>query len=203
MAEQTETSMNSKKIIILVIALITITAQLYIPISMAKRYEDILKNGKPFIFKVEPRDPADPFKGRYVVLTFPISSGPQSDLKQPEIFRHLNRKAPAYAILQETNDGYTKINNILGDAPKHQNYIKVKYRADYNERYFIELPFNRYYAEESKAPKIEHLVWNREDDEQVHEFYADVRIKNGYGVIAELYIDNVPILKYLEQQKNN
>jgi len=198
MAEQTELGMNSKKLIILLIALITITAQLFIPISMAKRYEDILQTGESYLFKVEPIDPADPFRGRYVVLTFPISRGPLSDLENPDVIKLLPRKSQAYAILSKNEDGFAQLSDIQSHTPSKQNHIKLTHSYSYNEEYFIRLPFNRYYAEETKAPAIESLVWNR-DLEQTHEFHADVRIKNGDGVIAELYINNTPILEYLEQ----
>ena len=71
----------------------------------------------------------------------------------------------------------------------------MSYHSQNNYR--IKLPFNRYYAEENKAPKIEALIW--QDRQNEREFYADVRVKDGYGVIEELYVEGVPILDYLKQ----
>ena len=189
--------MSRSRLLILIVAFLTIAAQLFVPITMAKRYEDILQTGESYLFKVEPIDPSDPFKGRFVVLTFPISRGNVSDLENPEVTRSLSRKSEAYVTLIKDDKGFTRVRDIQPQASEEQNYIKLESVHVYSEEYFITLPFNRYYAEESKAPKIESLLWDRGLDEN-REFYADVRIKDGYGVIAELYINNTPILEYLE-----
>jgi len=194
--------MSRNKILILIIALLTVVAQLFVPISMARHYEDVLQTGESYLFKVMPIDPADPFRGRFVVLDFPVSRGNILKLENPEIVKALPRNSSAYAILVEDNAGFAKIGDIQLQAPSNQNYIKIKNRYSYDEKYSIELPFDRYYAEESKAPEIESLLWNQERD-QNREFYADVRIKDGYGVIAELYVEKTPILEYLEQRSNN
>ncbi|MFT6406642.1 MAG: putative membrane-anchored protein [Arenicella sp.] len=193
--------MSRNRLLILSVALLTIAAQLFIPTSMASRYEDILQTGERYLFKVEPRDPADPFKGRYVVLDFPISSGAIKDLENPVIITELPRKTAAYAIIDRDSDSIARVRDIQKEPPKHQNYVRIKSSYSYNEKYNITLPFDRYYAEESKAPKIESLLWTRVAGQNV-EFYADVRIKNGYAVIAELYVDDIAILDYLEQQQS-
>lgn len=188
--------MSRNKLLILVVALVTMVAQLFVPISMAKRYEDILQTGESFLFKVQPRDPADPFKGRYVVLTFPISRGETKELDNPEVIGKLERKAKAYALIEKGPDGFVRLKDLKKEPPSTQSYIEVKNNYSYNEKYSIKLPFDRYYAEESKAPEIESLLWNRARDEN-REFYADVRIKDGFGVIQELYVEGIPILDYL------
>lgn len=190
--------MSRNKILILAIALLTIGAQLVVPASMAKRYEDILQTGERHLFKVEPRDPTDPFKGRYVVLTFPIARGLTDDLENPEIIDQLLREETVYAIINKGADGFAQINDIQRQAPNNPSYIKVTHSYSYQENYHIKLPFDRYYAEESKAPEIESLLWNRAGDE-TSDFYADVRLKNGDGVIAELYVEDTLILEYLKR----
>lgn len=190
--------MSRNKFLILAIALVTITAQLLVPSGMAKRYEDILQTGQRTLFRVEPRDPTDPFKGRYVVLTFPIETGLTQDLENPEVINTLGRKEAIYALIDEDSDGFARIKGIQKQVPQGQKFVKVTNDYSYQEKYHIELPFDRYYAEESKAPKIESLLWTGPRDEN-REFYADVRLKNGDGVIAELFVDGTPILEYIER----
>ena len=193
--------MKLLKIIALMMAVITILAQLYVPISMANRYENILITGESYFFKVVPRDPADPFKGRYVHLTFPEDSGQISKLKNnTDSVKELTRKDTAYAVYEKDTDGFAKIVDLQKTMPQNVDYIKVKMSYRHNDTYGFKLPFNRYYAEESKAPKIEALLW-RGDREEQKIFYADVRIKDGYGVIAELYVDDAPILDYLRDNQ--
>lgn len=192
--------MSKLKKIALLIALLTIAAQLYVPTSMATRYENILEKGESYLFKVVPRDPADPFKGRYVRLTFPIDNGKISDLENPEKVKNLRSQSNAYVTLDKTTEGLVRILNIEKTKPSAGDFIKVKMGYHYGDEYSIKLPFNRYYAKESKAPKIEALLWNRERM-QDRTFYADVRVRNGYGVIAELYVEDTPILEYLKKNQ--
>ena len=120
--------MSRVKLFILAASLLTILAQLFVPISMANRYENILQTGEAYRFKVEPRDPADPFKGRYVVLTFPIASGNSQDLKTPEIISELDRQANAYAIINKDSNGEVELLDIQNKKPQGQNYIAIKNR---------------------------------------------------------------------------
>lgn len=190
--------MKAIKTLAFVIAVMTVVAQLYVPTSMAKRYADILNTGESYRFKVVPRDPADPFKGRYVRLTFPIDTGKIRDLNsKPDLIRMLKRNDTAYAILEKATDNSAKIVDLQKSAPANGDYVKIKMSYHSQNNYRIKLPFNRYYAEENKAPKIEALIW--QDRQNEREFYADVRVKDGYGVIEELYVEGVPILDYLKQ----
>ena len=194
--------MNKTKIIILCSVLLLMAAQVYAPVSMMLRYEHILDTGTPFRFAVEPIDPADPFKGRYVRLNFPIQQGLMSDLEQPIKKNNFVPRGKAYAILSTNDDGLAMISKIVASEPNDGDYVAVKSRYFLEEKYSIRFPFDRYYAEESKAPKIESLVWNWQGDENQGQsrpaVIAQVHIKNGHGVISELYVDDIPILDYLE-----
>lgn len=190
--------MSVKNKIILSVALITILAQIGTPLSMINRYETILEQGVEYRFIVEPVDPADPFKGRYVRLTFPIARGKYSELEQPLNSKDFKRKDVVYLVLGKSADDTAIITALNKQKPDQGDYVKAKLRSSSKDRYFLKLPFERFYAEESKAPKIESLVWNNAG-EQMQVVTAAIRIKEGEGVIQELYIGEVPVLDYIKE----
>jgi len=62
--------MDRNKIILLVLFLIMVAAQIYVPASMVGFNEDIVQNGKEILLEVAPIDPNDPFRGKYITLNF-------------------------------------------------------------------------------------------------------------------------------------
>ena len=183
------------------ILLAVIAAQLAVPALMIQRYESTLNEGDLYKFKVVPIDPADPFKGRYVTLNFDIADW-ESKYKSDDDFQ---RKDKAYASLSVGSDGFAVIDRLYQSPPK-QAYLKViiRYRAGSTKQnpspsYAISLPFNRYYAEESKAPKIESRLWRQNNGAEFSRASVDVRVLDGLGVIEQLYIDGKPVEEYFDQ----
>ncbi len=184
---------------------IVIAAQIAIPGAMIQRYEATLQEGSLYKFKVVPIDPADPFRGRYVRLNFDIVSW-EFKYESDDRFK---RKDKAYAALKVDNDGFATIDRLYKSPPKDREYLKVmvqyvhsKNKENLSPTYSIALPFNRYYAEESKAPKIERKVWWRNrDDVEASMASVDVRVLNGLGVIEQLYIDGKAVEEYFDSNK--
>ena len=70
-----------------------------------------------------------------------------------------------------------------------------------NEVYFT-LPFDRYYLEETKAPKAEQTYREQNRRNQTNgNTYAVVRIKNGDAALADLYVADKPIRDYFVNRK--
>ena len=72
----------------------------------------------------------------------------------------------------------------------------------------LELPFDRYYMEETLAPEAERAYWDtirrqrrREDDAgpPPPQTFVTVRVKDGHAVLEELYIDDRPVREYLKR----
>ena len=61
--------MINKKTQIVLFVLVAL-AQLYVPAKMIWDQEDVLKNGSEYKFKTDPVDPNDPFRGKYITLSF-------------------------------------------------------------------------------------------------------------------------------------
>ncbi len=161
--------------------------QLYFISSPIIINEDVLKNGKEFNFRIAPVDPEDPFRGRYVTLTFrdnEIDIAPNEEWQYDEM---------VFAELYKAADGYARIKKLHRERPPTPDYIKasVAQLSFLNGRktVFLDLPFDRFYADENKAPLLE---------EQYRQAVSDtssvacvtVCVKNGNAVIKELVLNS-------------
>ena len=176
--------------------------QLYIPAGQIRKYEDILRTGAVYKFRTAPVDPYDAFRGRYVALNY---AGTEAVSRQGEKF---NRHAPAYVALQKDAAGFVHFGEISSETPARGDYLRVEYlyaTGGSGDFAHFRLPFDRFYMEESKAPLAEAAYRkfgnrrNREKDPT----YVVVRIKDGRGVIEDLYIKDIPIRDFLAEEAAN
>jgi uncharacterized membrane-anchored protein len=191
---------QEESIMIKYIVALMIAAQIAIPSAMIQRYESTIQNGSLYKFKVDPVDPADPFKGRYVRLNFDVSGWERKYQSDDQ----LAKKSNAYATLKLDSEGFVAIDRLYKSKPKDQEYLKVKVNYIWAKNklntpttYTISLPFNRYYAQEDKAPEIERRVQRRNRNDEVTSS-VDVRVLNGLGVIEQLYIDGKKVEEYFD-----
>ena len=113
--------MNRK--IILPAFVIMSLVQLYIPAKMIFDAEYVLEDGKEFLFRTAPIDPTDPFRGKYIVLTFEEASA-QVDPKE-EWFQG----APLFVNLTTDEEGFAKIQSVAKEEPVDtEDYIKATIR---------------------------------------------------------------------------
>ncbi|WP_136668225.1 GDYXXLXY domain-containing protein [Flavobacterium sp. H122] len=174
---------------------ILILVQLAIPFQMIRSNNDILENGKTFKFKCIPFDPYDAFRGKYIDLSFDINTA-YSDKK-------IDVSKDVYAVLENDKDGFVKVKRITTSIPPEPNsYLKVKASSQYEyngkTQVSIELPFNRFYMNEYKAP-IAEKVYNAISRDQTKNIYAEIAIKDGQGVIKDVIIDSIPIKDYIKK----
>lgn len=198
------------------ILIVMIIAQIFIPAAMIQRYESTFQNGSLYKFEVAPVDPVDPFKGRYVRLNFPIANW-NVKYQSEDKFK---RKDKIYATLKINSEGYAVIDQLYKSLPKDsdQEYLKVTVRSVYNKysqaelaSYSISLPFDRYYAKETKAPEIERRVMNQDRNtgeltipntstsSNTPTSSVDVRVLNGFGVIEQLYIEGKAVEEFFDR----
>ena len=62
----------------------------------------------------------------------------------------------------------------------------------------VDLPFDRFYMNETVAPEVEAALWAR-GDEPVRAWLA-VRVLGGRAVPEELYLDGIPAREFLERE---
>ncbi len=200
-----------KKNIWLPIAGLVFLIQLLVPAYMIFEQQQTLKYGELHKFKIRPIDPYDPFRGRYVVLSFEavtnaIPYSPHDKIAAEDVKSAPKRNDWVYAIITTDEKGYAKFSELKIDRPKSdENFLRVQIRySNIHNSASIIIPFDRYYAPENKAYSIEDQVRRRSRNSQDN-VYVAVRVRNGKGTIEDLYINEVPILEFVEsnQKKAN
>lgn len=186
--------MNKKWLLglFLVVCLLQIT----IPTSMIHKRESTLKHGEVFKFKTAPVDPFDAFRGRYMALSFE-----QSSLRGSWSASEFRRGRTAYAKLTTDEDGYALISDVQFDKPNDQAFLKVRIHWQRGMSLVVNLPFDRFYMDEFDAPLAEREIirWGRE--RQVSSSYAIIRVRNGFGVIEDLIVEDKPIRDWLASRR--
>jgi uncharacterized membrane-anchored protein len=175
-------------------------AQIAVPWRMIQQSEHVLQDGELFRFKTEPIDPADPFQGRYVWLRIEED---YVHLTEPETDA-IDYNVTGYAILDTDPQGFAYFSAWSAERPTdHANYLKTKARGQavrwedrpqftnpgthkrtrVHQGLQIDIPFTRFYMEESKAPRAEVRARQaaREQD-----CWVEVRILNGAAVIEDV-----------------
>ncbi|MEM8845949.1 MAG: GDYXXLXY domain-containing protein [Bacteroidota bacterium] len=172
--------------------ILMVLVQLFVPANMIWNNEDVLRTGKEFKFKTAPIDPNDPFRGKYIFLSFDnitVEIPKEHDWKRGEAI---------YVSIKEDNNGFAIIDSVSRKEPQQtQDFVKAEvgfinsYQVDkvtMNIRY----PFERFYMEESKAYDAE-ITYRETRRDTTKTAYALVNVKEGDAVLKDVLIDGVPI----------
>jgi uncharacterized membrane-anchored protein len=181
--------------------------QLAIPLTMAYRYERTLREGTVYRFHTEPFDPVDAFRGRYVAIRLRLVAAPHpanQDYAGLEYCVALDRDAQGFATVRtlskERPSGGewlrgTVSDDVFAEWRPHAEDAPPERPALLGTR--IELPFDRYYMEEGKAPQAERVVRNFRSEGPQLDVTARVRVRHGLGAIEGLDVNGVPIERWL------
>jgi hypothetical protein len=180
----------------LVVLSVVVAAQLAIPATMVRQREATLRHGRAYKFRTRPVDPIDAFRGRYIQLWFEQDHAPWSG-------GEIGRGATGYARVEENADGFAVVRAVSAERPKQGDFFKVQasyagWEINASTVYF-QMPFDRFYLEETKAPTAERVYWeNNRRGQSNSNTYAVVRIHNGDAALAELYVGGKPIAEFVK-----
>ena len=174
-----------------------VLVQLYIPSRMIFHNEVVLVSGTEYKFKAAPVDPNDPFRGKYITLSFDANTYQTADTTPWE------QGQPIFVNLTTDSAGYAKVLDISSTEPlDNEDYVKasVSYSvSDTMTMVFIQYPFDRYYMEENKAPEAEvYYTATVMDTNQVT--YAVVLVKKGEAVVKDVMINDVSIVEIVKNR---
>ena len=178
-----------KKYLIIAFAC-TVLVQLSFPLKMIFDRELILLRGETFLMKIEPIDPYDAFRGRYVSINYTNVTAPIPWSMQQEhykfdhdLFIPLKKAANGESIYQEAREIRPSDTDI---------YLRVTPEGptvDY-ETVWIDIPDKRYYMNEYKAPIADRII---------KDAYAQIVVYKGQMVLKGILVDGMPIEKYIDQ----
>lgn len=173
----------------------TMILYLWFPFNMIWQTEKVLKNGTAYRFLLQPIDPYDAFRGRYIILNYNNELLPVQD--------SMNAFQEIYVTLGKDSLGYSRFESVLTNPPKDRDYIKTQVDYYTNGKVQIALPENirYYYANEKTAPEIEkYTLRPRQADSIQNQAYAIIRIRKGEAVVEELYINDLSVKEFLKGQ---
>lgn len=176
--------------------------QLAVPGGMIVRREAVLRDGEAFKFRTAPVDPYDAFRGRYVALRLDTGNGENESGfgfrgVPAEPGRTYRRGQKVYARIEVGDDGFAKLAKVTSAPPADAPWLTARISYSYsNDEVFLELPFDRYYMDEGQAPEAEQ-AYNRLSRREVRNTWVVVRVRNGFSVLEELYLDGLPVREYL------
>jgi uncharacterized membrane-anchored protein len=178
--------------------------QLAAPLWMISRREETLRNGKAFRFKAAPVDPYDAFRGRYVAISVDLSGNTETNrwfgrnsvaVTNAAAFERGQR---VFALLEEGTNGFARVSALIPMRPRDADFIRTRVRWISDASHVaLDIPFDRYYMNEAKAPEAEQAY--REHSRRTNQTaYVTVRVRSGFAVLEELYVDDKPIREFLE-----
>ena len=182
--------MNNK--LILPAFAVMVLAHFYFPVQMIMEKEKTLTSGKEFRFKTAPIDPSDPFRGKYVALSFEQTSGnvPNAD--------GWNYGDPVYVTIAKDSLGFATVAALSLEPPMDtEDYIRATINyvvTDTMSWVSFTYPFDRFYMEESKATNAE-LAYNEAAADTGQLTYALVMVKSGDAIVKDVLINGVPIVE--------
>ncbi|OAM91500.1 GDYXXLXY domain-containing protein [Termitidicoccus mucosus] len=189
---------NARLILFAIFAALTLAA----PLSMIWKYENTLRRGTLHKFRTQPVDPYDAFRGRYVTLSYQNDFVMLNEQQQKNDFPY-GVKGILYVRLKTDDEGFAVPVEASWTTLTGNDVVIVelsRYRGDdRGGRMNFNYPFNRYYLPEDVAPMAEKLYndANRRGwggvERGKSDTYVAVRVRNGAGVIEELYIDGRPV----------
>ena len=196
--------MQYKKLYIFIFVLVA-AIQIYVPAKMVYDSELILDEGAVYKFKAAPVDPNDPFRGKYITLSYDI------DAYEVDIRENWERGESVYVLLRRDEDGFAQVLMLSKDRPGEDvHYVKATVGYVYNlsqgedslKKVNLNFPFVRYYMEESKALPAE-MAYRESTRDTSITTYALIHIKDGQPMIKNVMIGDVPIREIVMNANKN
>jgi uncharacterized membrane-anchored protein len=188
-----------RKPILITAFILMVLAQLYVPADMIFSRQRVLHEGVSLKFRTAPVDPYDPFRGKYIFLSFP------DNVAAVAADQAFNSGDEVYVTFGTDDQGYAVITHVYEQKPEDRDdYLKttVGYHS-MQDSIRINFPFDRFYMEESKAYEAE-LAYGDAQRDAYQEASAIVSIYKGEAVLSEVMINGKPIREVaIERLKEN
>jgi len=162
--------------------------QLAVPSKMVFAQEAVLSQGHEYRFRTAPVDPYDPFRGKYVTLSFDAE-----ECKRPSAGNWMGGES-VYVVLGTDSAGFAVVASVRKEEPQDDvDYVMAKISHVYDERLRLDYTFNRFYMDEDKAPSAENRYREANRRSSAREAYAVVYVRKGEAALKDVMIDGVSL----------
>jgi uncharacterized membrane-anchored protein len=177
--------MKSKKILFGIFALVIFIVPAFIIFGS----EDVLKNGHLHKLQLRGYDPFDPFRGKYLRLSYDDMISCDESLKEGDM---------AYVTLEKDSLGFSFFSYASSTKPDHDDYIEAELLYVGGGMASIKIDnLTKYFINEDKAYEAE-LVLTEFRQERPSEIYVAVRVLDGEARLEDIFVEETPLLEYLE-----
>jgi len=186
--------MNKRNLLLLGFAMVVVV-QLAVPAWMIIERELTLREGQVFKFKTKPVDPADAFRGRYVMLSLEPDTVTVPD---GGVWRYGQK---AFAVLGTGTNGFAIVKRLERTRPAGEPALQVS--ANWSDGKSVHINWqglDRFYMTEDKAPAAE-TAYREHNRRTSQDCSITVRVRGSVGVIENLYIEDQPIQTWLKNHK--
>lgn len=161
--------------------------QLAAPLSRIIEQEEIVEEGTLYKFETRPIDPYDPFRGKYIRLSF---ENTKLNVKHPELWE--NEKEGYFPVLINEK-GFAYVNEPLLVPPEEGDYLIMKVNNYYysDSSIYYNYPFDRFYMNENEALNAEQAYRIANGDRTKSNAFALVKIKEGKAVLEDVIIGGI------------
>jgi uncharacterized membrane-anchored protein len=186
------------KFYIPILFVVLCAAQWYVPLQMIAEQENIHEEGKIFRFKTRPIDPSDPFRGKYITLSYEadrVETMSEEWISGEKIF----------VVLEEDQNGFAAIAYVSKKEPEPSvDYVEAVVAQQTSRKLnggyvHVIYPFNRFYMEESKAKPAEDVFLDANPNNSVQVAYAIVHVKNGHAALSDVIINDRSIVDVVRE----
>lgn len=181
---------------LLMLFVLVALVQLFVPLQMVFGRETILETGTAYKFKTMPIDPSDPFRGKYITLRYTMSRA----VSQDSLWRNHN---DVYVYLKNDSLGFAQVAQVSKTPLTIDNDYIIAEKRWFNNKtktLTFNLPFNRFYMEESKAKPAEDAYRKAQQDSLPNNTYALVYVKDGKSVLKDVLINDISIADYVQRK---
>ena len=183
------------RLVLLLLPLI-FALQWAVPLIQVVRGEGILREGVALRLELQPVDPLDVLRGRYLALAFP------EEEKEHTLPPGVQGGDTIYVVLEAGKDGLAHITRLSRSVQDGAFAYKIPDGYKAGDTISINIPLTRYYLPEGDAVKIDELFRFRNNESPHGNATLGVRIKDGQIVAESLWLDGQPYRDWLRSYQS-
>lgn len=165
--------------------------QLFFPGKLVFDCNKVLWLGTELKLETAPVDPADPFRGRYVVLNFTASQFTD------ESGHDWKRHDRVYVLFEKDAEGYGKVKSLSASKPDSKElFVPARISHVSGQQITLYYPFTKFFMEENKAPEAERLYRG------VGKGYALLKVYRGEAVLEDVVVKGRSLQDLVEEDNS-
>lgn len=179
------------KKLLLPLLLLMCLAQWLVPGKLIYDSEKTTEEGISFKFKIRPVDPYDPFRGKYITLSFDDNNVMRDTLEE------FLRDQSVFVLVEADSTGFAKVKEISNSSFSEPNYFEAsvlwqnKSKEDSLQTIELDFPFKKFFLEESLAPEAETAYSESRND--TIPAYALVSVMDGKAILRDVILNDSSI----------